>query len=146
MDTASSGLICCWHPFVTLFPRNFAFMKVLAITLDPELSEFRKYVLSGAGHEVTTIISEKEALKAAQSAESYDVVFVCHRFPSAESRQCIRLFRQHHPHTSIVYVVHRYGEWPEVEADRYITGADGPKALLRVLEELRPASSSMTKN
>ena len=121
-------------------------MKVLSITLDPELSEFRKYVLSAAGHEVTTLTSEKEALKAVQSGESYEVVFVCHRFPSAESRQCIRLLRQHHPSASIVYVVHRYGEWPEVEADRYIAGADGPKALLRVLEELRPASSSMTKN
>ncbi len=36
---------------------------------------------------------------------------------------------------SIVYIAHVYGEWPEVEADRYIVGADGPEALLRVLAE-----------
>jgi len=44
-----------------------------------------------------------------------------------------------------VYIVHMYGEWPEVEADRYIAGADGPKGLLRVLEELRSEPSSMTE-
>ena len=120
-------------------------MKVLSVTLDLELSEFRKHVLTAAGHGVTSLISEKDALKAVQSAESYDAAFVCHRFPAAVARQCIRLLRQHHPNTSIVYIVHLYGEWPEVEADRYITGADGPKALLRVLEELQSQAKSVTE-
>ena len=34
-------------------------------------------------------------------------------------------------------MVHVYGEWPEVEADRYVVGADGPDALVRVLEEVQ---------
>ncbi len=37
----------------------------------------------------------------------------------------------------MVYIVHLYGEWPEVEADRYVVGADGPDALLRVLVRSR---------
>ena len=41
----------------------------------------------------------------------------------------------------MVYVVHLYGEWPEVEADRYVVGADGPDALIRVISE---ASSPAT--
>ena len=120
-------------------------MKVLSVTLDPELSEFRKQMINAAGHEITALVSEKEALKAAQGSAGYDVVLVCHRFPAAAARQFIRLMRQHHRDTSIVYIVHLYGEWPEVEADRYITGADGPKALLRVLEELRGEPTSMTE-
>jgi len=32
-------------------------------------------------------------------------------------------------------VVRIYGEWPEVEADRYVVGADGPDALVRVVSE-----------
>ena len=120
-------------------------MKVLSVTLDLELSEFRKHVITAAEHAVTSITSEKEAMKAAQSVEAYHIAFVCHRFPAASARQFIRLLRQHHPDTSIVYVVHMYGEWPEVEADRYITGADGPKGLLRVLEELRGEATSMSE-
>jgi len=120
-------------------------MKVLSVTLDLELSEFRKCVIATAGHEINALTSEKDALGSAQSDESYDVAFVCHRFPAAAARQFIRLLRQHHPDTGIVYIVRMYGEWPEVEADRYIAGADGPKGLLRVLEELRSEPSSTTE-
>jgi DNA-binding response OmpR family regulator len=120
-------------------------MRVLSLTLDPELAEFRKYVISTAGHEVTSITTEKEAMNATKNGEGCDVAFVCHRFPSAAARQFIRLLRQGHSDTKIVYIVHMYGEWPEVEADRYIAGADGPKALLRVLEEFRPERTSVTE-
>jgi DNA-binding response OmpR family regulator len=120
-------------------------MRVLSLTLDLELSEFRKYVITAAGHEVTSITSEKEATSATQNGENYGVAFVCHRFPAAAARQFIRLLRQQHSDTKVVYIVRMYGEWPEVEADRYIAGADGPKALLRVLEELGAKPTSETK-
>ena len=111
-------------------------MKVLSLTTDQELSRLRQFILEAAGHEIVSLLSEKEALKAAQSPDEFDVVLLCHWFPSAVARQTARLFRQHHPDTRIVYIVHVYGEWPEVEADRYIVGADGPQALVRVLEEV----------
>ena len=111
-------------------------MKILSLTLDQELSRLRQTVLSAAGHEVASLTSEKEALKAVQSPDHYDVVLLCHHFPAAASRQAIRLLRQHHPDTRTVHIIHIYGEWPEVEADRYIVGADGPDALLQVLGEV----------
>jgi ABC-type sulfate transport system substrate-binding protein len=52
------------------------------------------------------------------------------------------LLRQNHPDTRIIYIAHVYGEWPEVEADRYVVGADGPDALVRVLEEVQVESAS----
>lgn len=112
-------------------------MKILSLTLDLELSRLREAVLVAADHEVTTLTSEKDALQAAQSDDSYDVVLICHHFPAAAARQAVRLLRQHHPDTRVVYIVHVYGEWPEVEADRYLVGADGPDALLRVLQEVQ---------
>jgi DNA-binding response OmpR family regulator len=111
-------------------------MKILSISLDRELLQLRRAVLEAAEHDVASIDSEKEALQLVQSPEVFDVVLICHRFPDAAARQTVRLVRQIHPETRIVYIAHRYGEWPEVEADRYIVGADGGEALFRVLQEV----------
>jgi len=112
-------------------------VKILSLSLDLELSQLRKAVLNEAGHNVTVITSEKEGVKTVQSSDCYDVVLLCHHFPTASARQVVRLLRQHHPDTRVVYIVHVYGEWPEVEADRYVVGADGPEALFRVFAELK---------
>jgi DNA-binding response OmpR family regulator len=110
-------------------------MKILSLSTDPELSLFRKRILETAGHEVVALSTEKEALEKAAEPEQFDVVLICHRLPDATARKTIRLLRGSHPEVKVVYVVHLYGEWPEVEADRYVVGADGPDALLRVIKE-----------
>jgi CheY-like chemotaxis protein len=117
-------------------------MRILSLSTDEELSQLRKSVLEAAGHEVTAVTSEKEALKAASSSDEHDVVLLCHRLPTATARQIVRLLRQSHPATRIIYMVHVYGEWPEVEADRYVVGADGPRTLVRVLEEVQVSQAS----
>ena len=112
-------------------------MKILSLSSDPELSELRRTILEAAGHQVRSLTSDREVLQAAQGPESYDVALLCHRLPTSLARQVFRLLRESHPDTRIIYIVHVYGEWPEVEADRYIVGADGPDALVRVLEEVQ---------
>jgi DNA-binding response OmpR family regulator len=112
-------------------------MKILSISTDQELSELRKYALEAAGHEVTALTSEKDALRTVQAKLAFDVVLICHHVLSGTARQIIRLLRQNHSPASIIYIVHLYGEWPEVEADRYVAGADGPAALVRVIAEAR---------
>ena len=117
-------------------------MKILSLSTDPELSLLRKQALETAGHEVVALNTEKEALEQAAAPQQYDVVLVCHRLPDATARKAIRLLRDSRPQAKVVYVVHLYGEWPEVEADRYVVGADGPDALVRVISEAvaQPAS------
>ena len=110
-------------------------MKILSLSTDPELSLFRKRVLETAGHEVVALSTEKEALEEAAAPKPVDVVLICHRLPDATARKVIRLLRERLPQAKVVYVVHLYGEWPEVEADRYVVGADGPDALVRVITE-----------
>jgi CheY-like chemotaxis protein len=111
-------------------------MKVLSLSLDLELSRLRSTILRSAGYDVTSLTSEKDAFREAESTNAYDVVLLCHHFPSASSRRLIRVARQKHPKTRFIHIVHVYGEWPEIEADRYIVGADGPDTLLRVLQEV----------
>jgi DNA-binding response OmpR family regulator len=117
-------------------------MKILTLTTDPELSLLRKQVLEDAGHEVIALNTEKEALATAEAPERFDVAVICHRLPDAAARKIIRLYHERHPEAKVVYVVHLYGEWPEVEADRYVVGADGPEALVRVIKEVVAESAS----
>ena len=113
-------------------------MKILMLTTDPELALLRQLALETAGHEVVATITEKAALEAPDKAGRFDVVLVCHRLPDATARKVIRLFHERRAECKVVYIVHLYGEWPEVEADRYVVGADGPEALLRVISETGP--------
>ncbi len=110
-------------------------MKILVLSTDPELALLRKRILETAGHEVVTLTSEKDALEAAEGKAPFELALVCHKLPDATARKFIRLFRQSRPDGKVVYVVHLYGEWPEVEADRYVVGADGPDALVRIVSE-----------
>jgi len=110
-------------------------MKILSLSTDPELSLFRKRILEAAGHEVVALSTEKEGLEEAEEPAPFDVVLICHRLPAGTARKAIRLLRNSRPQAKVVYVVHLYGEWPEVEADRYVVGADGPDALVRVVSE-----------
>lgn len=111
-------------------------MKILSITTDPELSEFRKYALQASGHEVVSLTSEKDALRMVGGTADFEIVLICHHVLASVARQMIRLLREKHPSAKIIYIVRLYGEWPEVEADRYVAGADGPAALLRVIKEV----------
>lgn len=111
-------------------------MKILSLSLDVELAQLRHAILTADGHDVSTLTSEKDAAKAAESSTHYDVTLLCHHFPAAAARRVVRLIRQQHPSTRIVHIVRMYGEWPEIEADRYVVGADGPATLLRVLKDV----------
>ena len=111
-------------------------MRILSLSTDEELNRLRQFALHYFGHSVTLINNEKEAIAAAESREEYDVILLCHKMPSSAGRTIVRILRQKGSTAKLVYISHLYGEWPDVEADRYIVGADGPEALNRMLEEL----------
>ncbi len=117
-------------------------MKVLILTTDQELALLRQRVLESAGHEVLALSTETEALEAAEQGVPFDVALVCHHLPAALARKIIRIFRDGKRTGKVVYIAHIYGEWPEVEADRYVVGADGPDALLRVVAESGPLAAA----
>ncbi|HLI64496.1 MAG TPA: response regulator, partial [Terriglobales bacterium] len=104
------------------------------------LALLRQRVLESAGHDVVAFTSEKEAVTAAEEQVPFDVALICHRLPDSTARKIIRIFRDQKRAGKVVYITHIYGEWPEVEADRYVVGSDGPDALLRVIAEAGPQS------
>ena len=113
-------------------------MKILILTTDQELALLRKRILESAGHDVVALNTEKEVLEAAEKKVSYDVALVCHHLPTATARKVIRMFREGQNSGKVVYIAHIYGEWPEVEADRYVVGSDGPDALVQIVRETGP--------
>ena len=116
-------------------------MKILILSGDPELALLRQRVLESAGHQVVAIIGEREAVEAAEKQVPFDVALVCHRLPDATARRIIRIFRNDRRDGKVIYIAHIYGVWPEVEADRYVVGADGPEALIRVVAEAGPQAA-----
>lgn len=118
-------------------------MKILVLTTDQELALLRQRVLQDAGHQVQAFVTEKEVLQAVEKQVAFDVALICHHLPNATARKVIRICRDARQPGKFVYISHIYGEWPEVEADRYVVGADGPDALIRVIAEAAaPAAGS----
>lgn len=117
-------------------------MKILSLSTDQELNALREFALRAAGHEITVVNTEKDALAAARAEASHDAILLCHKLPSSTARQIVRLLRENQPNATVVFISHLYGEWPDVEADRYIVGADGPEALHRVLQEVTGAATA----
>ena len=117
-------------------------MKILILTTDQELALLRRRVLESAGHEVSVASTEQEAIEAAEKQVPFDVALLCHRMPAGTARKLIRMFRDDKRNGTVVYIAHIYGEWPEVEADRYVVGADGPDALIKIVAESGPPSTA----
>ncbi len=119
-----------------ILPSFYTPMKILSLTFDEELAKLRHFVLTQASHEVTTLATEKDVASASKKDLPYDVALICHHVPASMARPLVRLARDRNPGIRFVYISRLYGEWPEVEADRYVVGADGPEALLRLLDEM----------
>jgi len=115
-------------------------LRILSLSADQELTLLRKRVLESAGHEVVAPLSDKEALDAASGKNRFDVAIVCYRMWTGKSRQVMRIFRKNNPDGKFLVIMRLYGEVPELEGDCYLVGADGPDALLGVLDEMRNAS------
>lgn len=110
-------------------------LRILSLGSDRELTLLRKRVLEAVGHEVAAPALEKDALDAASEENRFDVAIVCYRMWIGTPRRFIRIFRKSNPRGKIVIMVRVYGEVPDFEGDRYVVGADGPDALLTVLNE-----------
>jgi DNA-binding response OmpR family regulator len=115
----------------------FVCMRILILSTDPELSLLRQHALRCAGHETATPISDREIDNAFDGQPNdFDVVLLCHRLPDGRARELIRRFLRSNPQGKVVAIVHMYGEWPQIEADRYVVGTDGPEALTRVMADI----------
>ena len=115
-------------------------LRILSLSADQELTLLRKRVLESAEHEVIAPLSDKEALDAASGKNRFDVAIVCYRMWTGKSRQLMRIFRKNNAEGKVLVMVRVYGEVPELEGDRFVVGADGPDALLGVLNEMRNTS------
>jgi hypothetical protein len=73
---------------------------------------------------------------AFDSQGEFDIALLCHRLPDGRARELIRRFLRSNPQGKVVAMVHLYGEWPQIEADRYVVGTDGPETLMRVMSEI----------
>jgi DNA-binding response OmpR family regulator len=115
-------------------------MRILSLSLDQELAFLRRFALAAALHQVTSVTREKDIIAECKDNAAYDIILICHTLPGALARQLVRFLRQSKPQAQVVYIAHKYGEWPDVEAERYVVGDDGPEALVRLLNEIKDSS------
>jgi DNA-binding response OmpR family regulator len=113
-------------------------MRILILSNDAELVLLRQHALQHAGHQTVAPVSDKAIERAIDDTQpgSYDAALLCHRLPDGRARELIRRFKQKNGGGKIVAMVHLYGEWPQIEADRYVVGSDGPDALTGVIGDL----------
>ena len=111
-------------------------LRILSLSSDRELALLRKRILEHAGHGVVAPAAEKEAEEASAEGNRFDAAIVCYRMWPGSVRRLIRLFRESNPGAKVIIMVRMYGEVPDLEGDRYVVGADGPDALLKVVSEL----------
>jgi DNA-binding response OmpR family regulator len=123
-------------------------MRILILSADPELALLRQHVLRNAGHETLAPTSEKEIERTMDDLDEagFEIALICHRIPDGRARELIRRFHRKNPRGKVVAVVHMYGEWPQIEADRYVVGTDGPEALTRVVSEIAAEYTSTASN
>ncbi len=117
--------------------------RILSLSADQELALLRKRVLESIGYEVVAPLSDREAIDAASGKNRFEIAIVCYRMWIGKERQLIRIFRNSNPHGRILVMVRVYGEVPELEGDRYVVGADGPVALVSVINEMQNVLSEM---
>ncbi len=117
--------------------------RILSFSADQELALLRKRVLESIGYEVVAPLSDREAIDAASGKNRFEIAIVCYRMWIGKERQLIRIFRNSNPHGKILVMVRVYGEVPELEGDRYVVGADGPDALVSVINEMQNVLSEM---
>jgi DNA-binding response OmpR family regulator len=119
-------------------------MRILILSNDPELSLLRQHALRNAGHQTVSPTSDREIEHVFDDMEhdDFDAAVLCHRIPDGRARELIRRFGRKNPRGQIVAIVHMYGEWPQIEADRYVVGTDGPEALIRIMAEIAAERSA----
>ena len=122
-------------------------MRIVILSTDPELALLREHVLRHAGHETLVPVSDKEMNQTLDEAgDQYDVMLLCHRIPDGRARELIRRYVHKNPRGKVVAIVHLYGEWPQIEADRYVVGTDGPEALVRLMAEIATERRAAASN
>ncbi len=114
--------------------------RILSLSRDLELTLLRRRLLESAGYTVVAPLTDTAALEAVSEKDRFDVCIVCYRMWPGTARHLMRVFRENNPSGQFLIMVRVYGEVPELEGDRYVVGANGPDALIAVLNEMTDSS------
>ena len=106
--------------------------SVLLVGADLELSLLRTHVLQRAGFSVTRADSRQEALQLLQ--QPFDALIISYSLPSEGLVDMTELFRERNKNSPIIAIAK--GKWQDlkIDLDFVVTGAEGPEALLEVVE------------
>jgi DNA-binding response OmpR family regulator len=115
-------------------------MRILVVEDDPALREGLEDLLSGDGHEVTTVADGLDAVEVGRS-EAYDVVLLDLMLPRLDGIEVCRRLRLARPALPILMLTARGAEEDKVRglrsgADDYVTKPFGARELLARVEAL----------
>jgi len=107
-------------------------MKVLCLSSNTELALLRSTLLRSVGIEVDYPRSRKQAQSLMESGQ-YDAALICHSLSQVSAEELSQAFRAQNPGKCLIYITKTPWERPQIKADIYIAGIDGPERLIEVL-------------
>ena len=107
-------------------------MKVLCLSSNPELALLRSTLLRSEGMDVDYPQSREEAKRLIESGQ-YDVAIICHSLAAASAETFCQAFRAHNPGKCLIYIMKTPWQRPQIKADIYVSGIDGPERLVEAV-------------
>jgi CheY-like chemotaxis protein len=101
--------------------------RILSVSYDQSLLLTREMLLSGAGFQVTSVRTLRDALECCKRSQ-FDLIIVGHSIPQRDKRELVKEVREVSP--APLLSIRRHGEPPLPEADHSVDALEGPAVLL----------------
>jgi CheY-like chemotaxis protein len=113
--------------------KEFMDQRVLLLSTNRELISLRTAVVRAAGFDADAARSKKEALSWLRERR-YVALVIGWSISAKSAAEYIAIFRDRNPQGCVVYVSKTPWEKPDnISADNFITGSDGPQALIEAV-------------
>jgi DNA-binding NtrC family response regulator len=113
---------------------------IVSVGQDPQLLSLRETILTMEGFRVLTATDEPTARSFIEKSDCH-VLLLCYSLAIQLRQRLVNQFRKLCPTGRIVVITNEPLDRPPLDADAFVYGIEGPKALIAVITDDNQASS-----